>query len=152
MANVFISHRGADSALAERLSLEIQLGGHDVWLDVIEIGIGDQIVKRISDGLAGAKYLVLCYSSLGAESPWMSIEWGGALRWFICGENMDIDANTVRSATSSVGGNATLFRNNKQSVSVFHPPGSEMIEIYRRIKEKFDPVGILNPSRMYREL
>jgi len=80
------------------------------------------------------------------------IEWGGALRWFTCGENTDVDANAVRSVASSVGGNATLFRNNKQSVSVFHPPGSEMIEIYRRIKEKFDPVGILNPSRMYREL
>ena len=80
------------------------------------------------------------------------IEWGGALRWFICNENMDVDANFVHLATSSVGGNATLFRNNKQSVSVFHPPGSEMMNIYRRIKEKFDPVGILNPSRMYWEL
>ena len=80
------------------------------------------------------------------------IEWGGALRWFTFGENTDVEANVVRSVTSSVGGNATLFRNNKQSVSVFHPPGSEMIKIYRRIKEKFDPVGILNPGRMYREL
>ncbi len=80
------------------------------------------------------------------------IEWGGALRWFTCGENTDVEASVVRSVTSSVGGNATLFRNNKQSVSVFHPPGSEMIKIYQRIKEKFDPVGILNPGRMYREL
>jgi FAD/FMN-containing dehydrogenase len=27
-----------------------------------------------------------------------------------------------------------------------------MIKIYQRIKEKFDPVGIFNPGRMFREL
>jgi glycolate oxidase FAD binding subunit len=79
------------------------------------------------------------------------IEWGGALRWISCDENIETDENIFRSVTNSVGGNATLFRYNKQSISAFHHPGAVMIKIYQRIKEKFDPAGILNPNRMYLE-
>ena len=79
------------------------------------------------------------------------IEWGGALRWISCDENIETEENIFRSVTNSVGGNATLFRYNKQSISAFHHPGAVMIKIYQRIKEKFDPAGILNPNRMYLE-
>ena len=81
------------------------------------------------------------------------IEWGGALRWLAySGEHMDTEENIVRSESILADGNATLFRSNKRSDSVFHPPGPQMIKIYQRIKEKFDPVGIFNPGRMFREL
>ena len=81
------------------------------------------------------------------------IEWGGALRWLACtGEYMDTEENIIRSESILAGGNATLFRSNGRSDSVFHPPGAQMIKIYQRIKDKFDPVGIFNPGRMFREL
>ena len=81
------------------------------------------------------------------------IEWGGALRWLVCGsEDMNIDESIIRSKSSMAGGNATLFRSSKKSDSVFHPPEPQMIRIYQRIKEKFDPAGIFNPGRMYKEL
>jgi hypothetical protein len=79
MANVFISHRGSDTQKAERLAVEIRNAGHQVWLDVWEINVGDSIVERINAGLEGATYLVLCYSSSGVTSPWMSREWMSAL-------------------------------------------------------------------------
>ena len=72
MAGVFISHRGADTAVAERLARELQgLGSHDVWLDIDRIDIGDSIVAKIDDGLANANALILCLSSSGM-SPWIS--------------------------------------------------------------------------------
>jgi glycolate oxidase FAD binding subunit len=81
------------------------------------------------------------------------IEWGGALRWLACnGEDMNIEESIVRSESSLADGNATQFRSDRKSDSVFHPPGFQMIKIYQRIKEKFDPAGIFNPGRMYREL
>jgi glycolate oxidase FAD binding subunit len=81
------------------------------------------------------------------------IEWGGALRWLACsGEYMNTEEHIVRSKSILADGNATLFRSNKRSDSVFHPPGPQMIKIYQRIKEKFDPAGIFNPGRMFREL
>jgi hypothetical protein len=46
MANVFISHRGDDTGEAERLADEIRRVGHQVWLDVWDIRVGDGAVWR----------------------------------------------------------------------------------------------------------
>src|SRR5690348_17084390 len=89
MANVFISHRSADSTLAEQLANEISLAGHKVWLDVWEIAIGDQIVDRMNSGLDGSTYLVVCYSSAGM-APWMNIEWMSALARQLNGEGVKV--------------------------------------------------------------
>lgn len=75
MARVFISHRTADVALAERLASEIKSAGHDVWLDTCEVGIGDSILGKMNAGIRDASFLVLCYSPLGVSSPWTAEEW-----------------------------------------------------------------------------
>jgi len=81
------------------------------------------------------------------------IEWGGALRWLACnGKDINTEENIVRSEPNLMDGNATLFRSNRKCDSVFHPPGAQMIKIYQRIKEKFDPSSVFNPGRMFREL
>ena len=79
MANVFVSHRTGDADRARQLAEAVRRAGHAVWLDEWEIGLGDSIVERIESGLAGSSYVVLCYSSLGVMSPWMSREWMSAL-------------------------------------------------------------------------
>jgi len=50
-----------------------------VWLDLWNIKLGDSIIERINEGLAGATYVVVCYSSAGVTSPWMGREWMSAL-------------------------------------------------------------------------
>jgi hypothetical protein len=87
---VFISHRGADTALAERLATELRRHGHDVWLDVWEIGLGDSIVERIQAGLDAAPYVVVCYSSAGVLAPWMSREWMASLARQLNGHNVKL--------------------------------------------------------------
>ena len=79
MATVFVSHRVADEDAAERLAVELRDRGHEVWLDTWKIGLGDSIVEKMNDGLADSSYLVLCYSSAGSTSPWMSREWMSVL-------------------------------------------------------------------------
>lgn len=79
MAHVFISHRTDDINEARRLAVEIRDRGHDVWFDEWDVGLGDSLVQQIDAGLAGATYLVLCYSSVGVHSPWMSREWMSGL-------------------------------------------------------------------------
>ncbi|MFZ2471184.1 MAG: toll/interleukin-1 receptor domain-containing protein [Methanothrix sp.] len=76
---VFISHRGEDIALAERLATQVKQAGFDVWLDKWNIGIGDSIIGKINAGLENARYLILCYSEAGVLSPWMSREWMATL-------------------------------------------------------------------------
>ena len=79
MSVVFVSHRLADEVAAQKLAVELRAAGHDVWLDTWEIGLGDSIVAKLNDGLSSAAYVVLCYSSAGTTSPWISREWMSAL-------------------------------------------------------------------------
>lgn len=89
MAGVFISHRGADSDLAEKLATELRSAGHHTWLDTWEVEIGDQIIEKMNDGLGKSTYLVLCYSSIGM-APWMDIEWMSALSRQLNGEGVKV--------------------------------------------------------------
>lgn len=79
MANVFISHRGSDTAEAERIATAIRAAGHEVRLDEWELVIGDSVVEWMERGLAGATYVVVCYSDQGVTVPWMGREWMSAL-------------------------------------------------------------------------
>jgi glycolate oxidase FAD binding subunit len=73
------------------------------------------------------------------------IEWGGALRWL----RSNADAKLIREAAARAGGHATLFRAQEKTAGVFHPLSPGLARIHRRLKEAFDPAGILNPGRMY---
>ena len=88
MANIFVSHRGSDAAEAERLASDLAKGGHRVWLDVWDIHVGDSVVARIDEGLAGANYFVLCLSEDGVYNPWMSREWYAALARQLSGHSI----------------------------------------------------------------
>jgi hypothetical protein len=79
MASVFVSHRTSDVDRARKLAEAVRGAGHGVWLDEWEVNLGDSIVERMESGLAGSAYVVLCYSSSGVMSPWMSREWMSAL-------------------------------------------------------------------------
>jgi glycolate oxidase FAD binding subunit len=73
------------------------------------------------------------------------IEWGGALRWL----RSDANAKMIREAAARAGGHATLFRAVNKTAGVFHPLSPGLAKIHRRLKEAFDPAGILNPGRLY---
>ena len=76
------------------------------------------------------------------------LDWGGALRWL----RSEQSAETIRTAVDTVGGHATLFRGDDRSGEVFHPLQPALLSLHQRLKKTFDPAGILNPGRMYREL
>jgi len=79
MATVFVSHRSADTLAVERLASALRQHGHDVWLDVWQINVGDSIVERMNDGLSRSSYLIVCFSDAGSLAPWMGREWMSAL-------------------------------------------------------------------------
>ena len=76
------------------------------------------------------------------------IEWGGSLRWLAS----NADARTVREAAARAGGHATLFRAPDKDAGVFTPLQPALAKIQRKLKLAFDPAGVFNPGRMYRDL
>ena len=73
------------------------------------------------------------------------IEWGGGVRWV----SAALEVLDVRSSMEKLGGHATLFRGGDKAVGVFHPLRPAIMKIHRRLKQAFDPEGVLNPGRMY---
>lgn len=76
------------------------------------------------------------------------LDWGGALRWL----KTNAPAKSVRAAAAACGGHATAFRNVDRTGEVFHPLQPKVLELHQRLKRAFDPKGIFNPGRFYREL
>src|SRR5579883_575894 len=83
-------------------------------------------------------------------------DWGGGLLWCSVAESAaEGGAETVRAATKSAGGHATLVRASaelRRRIAVFEPQPPALAALSRRIKEGFDPKRILNPGRMYRDI
>ena len=75
------------------------------------------------------------------------IEWGGAQRWLISGEQPQV----IRQAAQAAGGHATCFRN-ARGTEIFTPLSKPMLALQQRLKKAFDPKGILNPGRIYTDL
>jgi glycolate oxidase FAD binding subunit len=72
------------------------------------------------------------------------VEWGGGLRW-VCGA---LEPARARELAAAAKGHATLFRGGDRAAGVFHPLAPALAKIHRRLKDAFDPAGILNPGRM----
>lgn len=80
------------------------------------------------------------------------IDWGGAQRW-ISGA---VEVDSLRTMVARHGGHVTCFRDtNRQDDrdrDVFHPLAPAIHTLHLRLKRAFDPAGILNPGRLYRNL
>jgi len=79
-------------------------------------------------------------------------DWGGGLVWLAGGEGEDGGAAVIRGAVAAVGGHAALVRASddlRNVVAVFPPLSEPLMALTNRLKAAFDPVGILNPGRMY---
>jgi glycolate oxidase FAD binding subunit len=91
-------------------------------------------------------------AQLGEEEDWL-MDWGGGRLWITRRDASAVDATMIRKAVAAVGGHASLVRgseNLRHAIDVF--PMEAPLALLKRTKAAFDPHGILNPCRMYREL
>jgi glycolate oxidase FAD binding subunit len=79
-------------------------------------------------------------------------DWAGGLIWLAAAPSDDAGARFIREALAGVGGHATLVRAPaavRAAIGTFEPQEQSLGALTKRVKESFDPKGVLNPGRMY---
>ena len=87
-----------------------------------------------------------------AAQAQMFFDWAGGLIWAMLGACDDAGAALVRRAVAATGGHATLIRAPapaRAAIDVFAPQDAAVAALTKRVKESFDPKGVLNPGRMW---
>ena len=79
-------------------------------------------------------------------------DWAGGLVWIAPPVTQDCGAGEIRAAVAAAGGHATLVRASlgaRASLDPFQPESGALAALTKRVKESFDPKGVLNPGRMW---
>ena len=90
-------------------------------------------------------------AALGSNAQWF-YDWGGGLVWVAVPHSDDAGSASIRRAMAAIGGHATLVRAPaamRAAVDVFEPQSPAVAAVSKRVKESFDPKGVLNPGRMW---
>ncbi len=80
------------------------------------------------------------------------VDWAGGLLWLRVMQRGETLAPFVREAVRAAGGHATLIEavTALHAVNdVFEPQDAGLAALTKRVKEGFDPKGVLNPGRMW---
>jgi glycolate oxidase FAD binding subunit len=113
------------------------LGGWPVWRIVCPPASGGALGERLVRETGGD----------------VLYDWGGGLIWAAMPPKADAQAALVRQRTAAAGGHATLLRASdavRQQVDVFQPASEGVRALSERVRQSFDPKGILNRGRMRR--
>jgi glycolate oxidase FAD binding subunit len=110
----------------------------------------EQPLWRISTAPSrGAELAAMIASAAQAQ---MFYDWAGGLIWVALGACDDAGAALVQRAVAATGGHATLVRapaSVRAAIDVFAPQDAAVAALTKRVKESFDPRGVLNPGRMW---
>jgi glycolate oxidase FAD binding subunit len=110
----------------------------------------ERVLWRISTVAArGAELGTAINAALDAD---LIYDWAGGLIWLAAAPSDDAGARLIRQALAGVGGHATLVRAPaalRAAIDAFEPQEQALAALTKRVKESFDPKGVLNPGRMY---
>lgn len=79
MSGIFLSHSSKDKEFARKLAAALERASITVWLDEIEIRVGDSLFDEISGGLTRAKHVGVILSPDSVSSEWVKREVNAAL-------------------------------------------------------------------------
>ena len=131
-----------------------------LWREIADVTLlaepRARVVWRLSLPPAQAPAVIADIARV-VEAAW-TFDWAGGLVWLAVAAETDGDGGeaAVRGAIARVGagGHATLVRGSAElraRVPPFHPQPPALAALGRRIKQQFDPQGVLNPGRMAAE-
>lgn len=136
----------------------------DLWREIRDVRLlddndgggggdnGNQIWRLSVPPADGAGVVEALTADLDARAFY---DWGGGQVWLSILPQPDAAHGRVRAAiaaASKAGGHATLIRataNVRALAPVFEPQTGALKDLSARVKEGFDPKGVLNPGRIY---
>jgi glycolate oxidase FAD binding subunit len=140
---------GALDLLAEAQSRAFWRSVRDVG-PFAATGTAERPLWRISTApTKGAEIATAMVREAGGQAFY---DWAGGLIWVEMLPSRDAGAAAIHRAVAATSGHATLVRAPaaiRAAVDVFPAPESGVAALTRRVKESFDPRGVLNPGRMW---
>jgi glycolate oxidase FAD binding subunit len=125
-----------------------------LWRWIRDVGpfVGDaRQVWRLSlspmDGPPAARAIA---GEIDAEA---FFDWAGGQVWLACADVAESGA-VIRAAAEKHGGTATLVSASeamRRAIGAFHREPPALAALSARVKASFDPNGVLNPGRLWRE-
>jgi len=73
-AKIFICHASEDKPIARAIASSLKDDGTAIWLDELEIKVGESIIQKINEGLTDASHLVFLLSRNSVSKPWVAKE------------------------------------------------------------------------------
>jgi glycolate oxidase FAD binding subunit len=114
---------------------------------------GEQPLWRVSTAPSrGHELVARITAATAAEALY---DWAGGLVWIVMPAGADAAVKPVREAVAAVGASAMLFRAAAQlraATDVFDPQDASLAALTKRVKQGFDPHGVLNPGRMWAQV
>jgi len=128
---------------------------YDVWRAVRDV----TPLAATRDAAARPVWRIVTAPSRGAElvrtisaEAEVLYDWAGGLIWVMLAPSDDAGAALIRRAVGACGGQAMLVRappSIRVAVDVFSPQEAGLAGLSKRVKQGFDPNGVLNPGRMW---
>ena len=139
---------GAPQVLDEKTSRALWRDIRDVRPFVATEGGHDRPLWRVSTAPGSGP----AFAGMMSPAAQLFYDWAGGLIWIAMPPSDDAGAGVVRQAVQTLGGHATLVRAPaamRAKLDVFQPQEEALAALTRRVKDSFDPKGILNPGRMW---
>ena len=150
LLEVLIAPFGELAFLDEQPSRALWRAIRDVTPFAVDGPAGGRVVWRISTAPSrGAEVGVALAERAQAE---ILYDWAGGLVWAALPPSDDAGASIVRSIVGVAGGHAMLIRApaaTRARVDVFTPEPAALAALTKRVRESFDPQGVLNAGRMW---
>jgi len=121
--------------------------GKNFWKDLREHQLDffetDKVLYRLSVPPAASFELLD-----GTQANDWFVGWGGAQRWL----KSNLPFECVQTYAKALGGHARIMRGGDRKEEVFAPLQPALMKLHQKLKSSFDPKGILNTGRMYKDL
>ena len=79
VTQVFISHAGEDSTIAEELAQHLRNAGHEARVDTENLEPGDNTIQFMDDGISSATGIIILFSKHTTGAKWQRLEIHGAV-------------------------------------------------------------------------